>query len=412
MMAAVTAAEYGAEVTIFEKNDRIGKKILATGNGKCNISNLEFDMDKYYCDNKEKLSSFFSVFSLWDTINFFESNGMMIRNKNGYLYPYSEQASTVLDIFRKLLNDRRIEIHTEAEVSDVWFQKKKKKFIVKEKGRQFEFDRVILSCGGPASQRKGEGMTGYRIAQNFGHTLQKIMPGLVQLRSEDGFIKGMAGVRCQAKAELYADNEMLSEEQGEVQFTEYGISGIPVFQFSRTAAYALDAGKKVYVRLNLFPGYEEKAFLYTIRNRFDVMQDASLEEFLLGTVNKKINQSMIKKEGLKPGDRVEKLEFQRINELMQSYRNLVVHIEAVNGMENAQICAGGVRFDEVDMQLASLKQPGLYLSGELLDVDGKCGGYNLQWAWTSGYIAGRNAAGNSTKELIMENGKGTFNAKD
>lgn len=412
MMAAVTAADYGAEVTVFEKNDRIGKKILATGNGKCNISNLEFDMDKYYCDNKEKLSSFFSVFSLWDTINFFESNGMMIRNKNGYLYPYSEQASTVLDIFRKLLNDRRIEIHTEAEVSDVRFQKKKKKFIVEEKGRQFEFDRVILSCGGPASQRKGEGMTGYRIAQNFGHTLQKIMPGLVQLRSEDDFIKGMAGVRCQAKAELYADNEMLSEEQGEVQFTEYGISGIPVFQFSRTAAYALDAGKKVYVRLNFFPGYEEKAFLYTIRNRFDVMQDASLEEFLLGTVNKKINQSMIKKEGLKPGARVEKLEFQRINELMQSYRNLVVHIKAVNGMENAQICAGGVRFDEVDMQLASLKQPGLYLSGELLDVDGKCGGYNLQWAWTSGYIAGRNAAGNSTKELIMENGKGTFNAKD
>lgn len=412
MMAAVTAAEYGAEVTIFEKNDRVGKKILATGNGKCNISNLEFDMDKYYCDDKEKLSRLFSVFSLWDTINFFESNGMLIRNRNGYLYPYSEQASTVLDIFRRMLKDRKIEVFTEAEISDVRFHKEKNKFSVETKGQMLEFDRLILSCGGPASQRKGEGMTGYHMARSFGHTLRRMAPGLVQLRSDDGFLKGMAGVRCQAEAELYADNEKLSGEKGEIQFTEYGISGIPVFQFSRTAAYALDAGKKVFVKLNLFPDFEEKAFLYTIRSRFDSMREASVEEFLLGTVNKKINQSMIKKEGIKPGDRIEKLGFQKIKELMQSYRNLVIHIEASNGMENAQVCAGGVNFDEVDTELASLKQPGLYLSGELLDVDGKCGGYNLQWAWTSGYIAGRNAAGNSTKELIIENGKGTFHAKD
>lgn len=412
MMAAITAAECGAEVIIFEKNARVGKKILATGNGKCNLSNLEFDMDKYYCSDKEKLSRLFSIFSLWDTINFFESNGMLIRNKNGYLYPYSEQASTVLDIFRKILNDRKIEIYTETEISNVRFHKEKKKFRVETKGQKYEFDRLILSCGGPASQRKGEGMTGYYMAQSFGHTLHRAVPGLVQLRSSDGFIKGMAGVRCQAKAELYADNEKLSEEQGEVQFTEYGISGIPVFQFSRMAAYALDEGKKVYVKLNFFPDYEEKAFLYIVRSRFDTMQEASIEEFLLGTVNKKINLAMIKKEGMKPGDKIGKLGFQKIKELMQSYRNLVIHIEAANGMENAQVCAGGVDFEEVDMQLTSLKQPGLYLTGELLDVDGKCGGYNLQWAWTSGYIAGRNAAGNSTKELIIENGKGTSNAKD
>lgn len=402
MMAAVIAAKYGAEVTVFERNERIGKKILATGNGKCNIGNLAFQMEQYYCDDRKKLGKLFSLFSPYDTISFFESNGMMVRNKNGYLYPYSEQASTVLDIFRRLFKERRIKAVTETEIEKASYVRKKEQFCVQGNGTCFFVDRLILCAGGPASQKRGEGFGGFALAEQFGHRLHKPVPGLVQLRCREPFIKAMAGVRAGAEVSLCVDGAPVCTEEGEVQFTEYGVSGIPVFQFSRTASYALLEGRDVSVKINFFPDYEKAAFDYIVRNRFEIMRRASLEEFLLGMTNKKINLALIKKEGLKSADQVDRMGFQGIRRLMDSFRELTLSVCSTNGMENAQVCAGGIDFSQVDMQLESVKQPGLYLAGELLDVDGKCGGYNLQWAWTSGYIAGRNAAGHSTRENLGE----------
>ena len=402
MMAAVTAADYGAEVIVFERNERIGKKILATGNGKCNISNLTFHMEQYYCDDRKKLRRLFSLFSPYDTISFFESNGMMVRNKNGYLYPYSEQASTVLDIFRRLFGERRIEAVTETEIEKASYVREKGQFRIQGNGRVFFVDRLILCAGGPASHKRKEGLGGFALAEQFGHRLHKPVPGLVQLRCGEPFIKAMAGVRAAAEVSLCVDGAFVCAESGEVQFTEYGISGIPVFQFSRTAAYALLDGRDVSVKINFFPDYERTAFDYIVRNRFEMMRKAPLEEFLLGMTNKKINLALIKREGLRPADTVEAGGYPRIRRLVDSFLELTVPVCSTNGMENAQICAGGIDFSQVDMQLESVKQPGLYLAGELLDVDGKCGGYNLQWAWTSGYIAGRNAAGSSTRENLGE----------
>lgn len=392
MMAAVTAADYGAEVTVFEKNDRVGKKLLVTGNGKCNLGNLTFDTGQYYCDDAEKLGSFFDKFSTWDTVSFFESGGMLVRNRNGYLYPCSEQASTVLDIFRKLLRERNVSLITQAAVEDPLYDGKRGQFLVKAHNESFWFDSLILSVGGPASQKKGGGHSGFAMAERFGHKIHALAPGLVQLRSKEAFLKGMAGVRARGDAALYIDEKEVSREAGEVQFTETGISGIPVFQFSRTAAYGLMEGKKVAVKINFFPDYEKKAFEYLFRQRFEAMRENTLEDFLLGIANKKVNFALIRKEGFRPGDRVAELGFSGIQRLMWDYQGLTIPVSGTNGMESAQVCAGGVDFSEVDMELQSRKQPGLYLTGELLDVDGKCGGYNLQWAWTSGYIAGRSAA--------------------
>ncbi len=400
MMAAIMAAGSGSEVVLIEKNERVGKKILATGNGKCNVSNLNVDMENYYCTDKKKLSDIFSVFSVWDLLSFFESNGLMIRDKNGYLYPYSEQASVVLDFFRRLLQKEKIKVVLEKEITSVSYQARTKKFAAEGTDCHYEFDKLIVACGGPASQKKGSGMTGFEIAKSFGHKIHKIVPGLVQLRASDSFLKIMAGVRTQAKISLIIDGKMCAEEQGEVQFTDYGISGIPVFQISRVAAYALEEKRRVQVSINLFPDYDELHFWYQMRLRYENMQDASLEEFLIGTVNKKINTAMIKHAGLKGEQRVSSMAFQEIKKLMQHYRELIVHVTSVNGMENAQICAGGVDFSEVSTEMESLKQPGLFFTGEVVDVDGKCGGYNLQWAFTSGYIAGKSAAGNTAKELM------------
>lgn len=391
MMAAIAAASDGAEVTVLEKNDRVGKKILSTGNGKCNLSNLTFDMDRYYCRDRSKLQRLFDCFSVEDTITFFEKNGLMLRSRDGYLYPYSEQASTVLDIFRRMLSERKIETVTETEIREASYDSAAKKFILKSENGTFTFDRLILSCGGPAGLKKGEGLGGFELVCSFGHEIWPVVPGLVQLRARESFLKLMAGVRAKAEAILWLDGQESGREKGEIQFTDYGISGIPIFQMSRTAAYGLLEGKTAEVTINFFPDQEKEAFEDMIELRYERMKDVNLEEFLLGTCNKKINQAMIKRAGLSLSDRVEKLGFERIKELLKEYQGLGIKIDKVNPMENAQVCAGGVDLREVDEGLQSRKCSGLYLTGELLDVDGKCGGYNLQWAWTSGYIAGRNA---------------------
>ena len=413
LMAAIAAANNGGTVTLLEKNERVGQKLLVTGNGKCNLSNLEFNMSKYYCDDKEKLHQIFGVYSLWDMLTFFESRGMMIRSKNGYLYPYSEQASTVLDVFRRSLNHDLIDIVTNCDIIGAEYHSKTHTFMVIGKERAWEFDKLIIACGGPASAKKNQGMTGFELAEKFGHKVKKVVPALVQLRAfDESFFKIAAGVRFQAKATLVADGEVCGEEEGEVQFTDYGLSGIPIFQLSREASYALEEGKKVCVMLNLFPDQEQRAFEYQMRLRYDFYVNATMEEFLLGTVNKKLNQAMMKAAGLKPSDRISDLGFTRVWDFIMSYRKINIHIKAANGMENAQVCAGGVDFAEISTEMESQKCPGLYFAGEVIDVDGKCGGYNLQWAWTSGYIAGRNAAGNSTRELVSDMRKEEENAEN
>lgn len=399
MTAAIAAAKNGAEVTLFEKNDRVGRKILATGNGKCNLTNLEFDLGQYYCEDKAKLQKQFDLFPVWETISFFESLGLMVKSKNGYVYPYSEQASSVLDILRMELKRCRISVMTDTEIIAAVWKDESKKFQVKDKeGKTYCFNRLILSCGSPASLKKGDGITGYKIAEEFGHKIKPVVPGLVQLKSNDRFVKGLAGVRCHADLKLMLDGQETACESGELQFTEYGISGIPVFQISRIAAYALKKNQSVAVHINFFPEQEEKVFIYTSRLRYETQLEKSLEEFLTGTQNKKVNMVMIRQAGLRPGMKVKETGWKKIWTMMRQYQNFTIHISDVNAMEKAQVCAGGVDYTQVNENLQSKLVKGLYFTGEMLDVDGKCGGYNLQWAWTSGYIAGADAVKAEEKE--------------
>lgn len=393
MMAAITAAGQGADVTLYEKNDRVGKKILATGNGKCNLSNMGCAANEYYCSDKKKLQQLLDIFSPWDTISFFESIGMMVRNKNGSLYPYSEQASTVLDILRMELAKRKVSVVLETEIEQVIFRKEASVFELKDKdGKRKVYDKLIITGGSPASVQKG-GRSAYFLAEHFGHHVRELMPGLVQLKSDEIFCKALAGVRCAARAELLVGKEAVAAEEGEVQFTDYGISGIPVFQFSRLAGSALRRKKDVSVVLDFFPEQEKEAFDFFCRLRYEAHKERTLEEFLIGTLNKKINMVLIKRNSLKPGMKVAELGFERLLRLMEQCRRFELHISDVNSMENAQVCAGGIDFGEISERMESVLAPGLYFAGEIVDVDGPCGGYNLQWAWTSGYIAGMNAAG-------------------
>lgn len=393
MMAAITAAKQGAEVILFEKNDRVGKKLLVTGNGKCNLSNTEFSVDQYYCSDKEKLQEIFNRFSPRDTITFFESMGLMVREKNKGLYPYSEQSSAVLDILRMELSRNKVQVITGVEIENVVRQKEEVKFEIKDKtGKSYAFDRLILASGSGAGQKRA-GQSGRCIAQNLGHNVTRLVPGLVSLKSDERFCRALGGVRCNAKLTLMIDQKAEAQESGEVQFTEYGVSGIPVFQFSRQAAYALKDQKEVYVIADFFKEQSEQEFLFNTRLRYESLKERTLEEFLIGTLNKKINMVLIKQSGLKPGMRAEEAGFEKILQLMKMSRKFPIHIYDANTMENAQVCAGGIDFGEIDEKMESILAPGLYFAGEIVDVDGKCGGYNLQWAWSSGHVAGMSAAG-------------------
>lgn len=243
MMAAISAAGEGAEVTLFEKNDRVGKKILATGNGKCNFSNKVMSADCFYGTGSVQVEKYLQRFGTADTIHFFEQLGMRVKDRNGYLYPASEQASTVLDVLCMELARRKITVKTQSGVKSI--RKENEKLEIRTAAKESSlWDAVILTCGGLASPKTGSNGDGLYMARALGHDIVTPVPALTALRCEGDFWKSITGVRCEAKIDLVVDGETVLGESGELQFTDYGISGIPVFQISREAAYALEARKK------------------------------------------------------------------------------------------------------------------------------------------------------------------------
>ncbi len=394
MMAAITAAKAGADVELYERNDRVGKKILATGNGKCNFSNTQMSAEAYFGSAVSKYETLFSKFGVNETIAFFEKEGMLIKDKNGYLYPASEQASTVLDILRFALEKYHVNVITDAKIEKIK-PMGNGQFQIQDKGLgNPKYDALILACGGMAAPKTGSDGNGFVLAKSFGHQITDLVPALVQLRCKEDFFKSVAGVRTGAEMTLLIDGKKRCVVQGELQLTDYGISGIPVFQFSREAAYALLQHKKVTVSINFLPQYTKEAYEQFWKERYKRQKGQSLEQFLTGIANKKINQLMIRLSGLCTTDKVEELSQDTYRKIAEYYRALTVTIQKANGFEQAQVSAGGVLADELcDMTLESKLVPNLYFAGEIIDMDGICGGYNLQWAWTSGYIAGSAAVG-------------------
>lgn len=395
MMAAITAASEGAVVTLLEGGERVGKKILATGNGKCNLANLNLSTEDYNGASQEWIGECLSRFNCEDTIRFFRGIGLMLKEKNGYLYPLSEQAASVLDVLRTELRTSGVEVITEAKVQSVE-KTEEGVFTVCSGEKTYFFDKVILACGSKAAPKTGSDGSGYKLAKRLGHGLIPTVPALVQLQCEERYLKEVAGVRADAQITVlpgYTDEEIT--ERGELQLTDYGISGIPVFQLSRKVNYLLrELGKNgaVEVSVDLLPDYtkEEVAQLWTVRKLLQT--DRTVEEFFTGMLNKKLMLLFMKQAGLKRDALITDVEEWRLQAVFDLCKDWHLHVIGSNPYENAQVCAGGVDTTQVNTTMESKLIPGLYLAGELLDVDGRCGGYNLQWAWSSGYLAGHNAA--------------------
>jgi len=390
MMAAITAARQGTQVTILEGNDRLGKKILATGNGKCNLGNEKLDLEEYYTCNPAFLQHCLEQFGTEETKAFFGDMGLLLKSKNGYLYPASEQAAVVLDVLRYAVEAAGVHIVTECKVSSL--EKKGKVFLVTAGGKSFTFDKVILACGSKAAPKTGSDGSGYMLAKKLGHTIVPIVPALVQMRCREDYFKTVSGVRAEAKLQVMDNGKVIAAERGELQLTDYGISGIPVFQLSRVMNYMLLERKGVEVVIDLLPDYDAEAFRKLIESRKKLLPDGTVEMFFTGMLNKKLMQLFMKLAGCKPTDSMANVNRDKLQKVYALCKEWHVWVTGSNPFENAQVCAGGVSLEEVNGLLESKKVPGLFLAGEILDVDGKCGGYNLHWAWCSGYLAGTGAA--------------------
>lgn len=389
LMAGIAAAREGADVTILEHMDRVGKKLLSTGNGRCNMTNLSLRAEYYRCSQRQFPMKVLDRFSVWDTLTFFDELGIVTKNRNGYIYPNSEQASSVLDTLRIEAEHRGVKIVVSCQPRRIT-KSGKGQFLVETKDKSYRADCLILATGSKAAPVTGSDGSGYDLAAAFGHRIIRPLPALVQLRCEGKFFKQLAGIRCEAVVKLKCDGKILAADEGELQLTDYGISGIPTFQISRFASVALSEGRKVSAVIDFFPTRSMEDTRQFLRQRAKNMGYRSAGDFLTGVLNKKLSSVLLKLSGINPEETVGQIKPAMLERLVNQMKLFEAAVTATNSFEQAQVCCGGVDTREVKPEtMESRLTAGLYLTGELLDVDGICGGYNLQWAWSTGAIAGR-----------------------
>ena len=392
MMAAVTAASEGARVILLEHKDRIGKKILSTGNGRCNFTNIHQELICYHSEDPLFPWEVVERFNAQAVISFFFQLGVYSKNRNGYIYPNSDQASAVLDAFRMELDRLKVEIRTGVECREI--RPGKKGFTVLTDQEPVRADRVILCAGSKAAPTTGSDGSGYDLAKKLGHRILPVLPALTALKCEEKFFKSIAGVRANGSVSIWSGGECIAKDTGEIQLTDYGISGIPVFQVSRYASKLLYEKKEMDAVLDFMPDFTKEQTNAFLRARAKTRPDKSAEMFLIGLFHKKLCDLWIRLSEIprqrKAGELTED-EIARLTDLIKEFR---VRVRETNPYDKAQVCCGGVDTREVDPEtLESVYVPGVYFAGEILDVDGMCGGYNLTFAWASGYVAGKAASG-------------------
>lgn len=393
MIAALEAAGNGAKVTILERKDKVGKKILATGNGRCNFTNSYLNADCYYTDNTDFINDVFRRFDNSDLVRYFCSLGLITKDKNGYYYPQCEQASSVVDVFYSALKEKQVEIVTGCEVVSV--KKEGNLFIVESNDKQkYTFDVLIFSCGGKSGLPKNEIANGYDMLKSLGHSVSKLFPCLTQIKCMGINFKAVSGVRSDCELKIISDNKELMSQCGEVLFTDYGISGIVSFQISHLVNELLNKHKKAYVILDLLPGMSEEELKNFTVSKLLLHPELSLDDFFIGFVNKKVAYALLKSEGLNVNNPISSFSNDDLVKMSLLFKRIELECTGTNDFENSQVTGGGIGLNEITSDFESKIETGLYITGELLDVDGICGGYNLQWAFSSGYIAG-NAASKS-----------------
>ena len=390
LMAAITAKKSGKEVVILERKDRILKKVLITGNGRCNITNVNANISNYFGKNISSVENILNKFTPQNTMDFFNGLGIVCNEENrGKVYPLSGQASSVVDALRFEAEKLGIKIETEFYVRKI--EKDGFKFrIHSEDRKKIEAGRVILAAGGQSYPELGSNGSGFELAKELGHSVTKLSPSIVQLKTEKNQVKGLQGIKTDVAVTAYGDSKKICTYDGELLFTDYGISGNVVFNIS----FVMPLYKNVEFEIDFMEKFDYNELYEMLKERKKTMSHLTMENYFNGMINKKLGQFLSKVSGIeklsKPVKDLNDSDIRKLCTVLKKYR---VKILETTGFKNAQVTAGGVSLDEVNIEtLESKIVKGLYFSGEVLDVYGECGGFNLQWAWASGHIAGENAA--------------------
>lgn len=385
LICAINAANEEDEVIILEKNNTCAKKILVTGNGKCNYWNEDQDIEHYNSSNILRMEEIIETCSKEEVLNFFDKIGIIPKIKNGYYYPFSNQAISMKTSLLKEAEKKNIKIINDIEVFKIL--KEDNKFIIKTSESDIEADVVVLATGSKASIKNSEEYNGYKILKNLGHDIIKPLPGLVQLVTKN-IIEGCSGVRTDVKVSLYENEKLIKIELGELQITDYGISGICSMQLSSIISRGLNEEKDEVVKINFLPFINKDDFITFINERNNKMADRNIADLFEGFLNYKIINHILKKSNIDNNelwDNINEFKKEKLKENLFTYQ---LNVLATKPFENAQICIGGLSLAEITNNFESTIINNLYVIGELLDVNGDCGGYNLSFAWLSGMKCG------------------------
>ena len=386
MAAALAASEYDTQVVLMERQARLGKKLSATGNGRCNLSNLHASTGGYNGDDPAFSNYAISRFGPEETLEWFSDLGLYtVAEPSGRVYPYSDQANSVVDVLRFALDRPNIQVLTDFEVQKI--KKDGERFTVTAKDQTLEFDKLIIACGGLAGTKLGGTMAGYKFLRGFGHKCTKLRPALVQVKTSWPGVSALKGVRANCRATILCNGRLHRESVGEIQFTEFGLSGPVIFEISRDAC---QGGGEWECRLDFLPDLPAGKLMRPLLARRGSKLCA--EDLFTGILHNRLGRVLIKEAGIRANLPVSALYDDQLKELISLTKGFTVRLTEPLGMDAAQVTAGGIVTNEFDpMTMESKLVPGLYACGEVLDVDGDCGGYNLQWAWSSGRLAGEHA---------------------
>ena len=387
MMAAITAARRGKSVAILERMNKPGKKILATGNGKCNFTNNNMDTSCFH-GNIQLIQSVLSRFSKEEALSFFHEIGIWPKEKNGYYYPNSGQAASVAEALKHELDRLQVPVYLEQEVLDLFPDKYG--FQIKTVQTSYTCRNVIIASGLLAAPKLGSDGSMFSLIKELGHRFVPVLPALCGFYAKGMHFSKVAGVRCDANLTLKIDGNTAATEQGELQLADYGISGIPVFQISSPAVRALYEKKSVTVVIDFLPDISLETLNTDFAMRIGKCEtDENADRLLCGLLNQKLIPVLLKYAGIRSVEPLKNISLEKLERLCAGIHDYPVTLEKVRDFEFAQVCTGGIRTEEINEKtLESRLLSGLYFAGEILDVDGICGGYNLQWAWSSGYVAG------------------------
>lgn len=387
MMAAITAAREHKKVCIIEKADKAGKKLFATGNGKCNFTNEYMNTECFYGD-RAFVEYVLQQFTVEDCLNFFHSIGIYPKNKNGYYYPNSEQASSVVKALVQELERLHVKLSFEIHVKDILSENGNIQ-VITDKGI-YSGKKLVIATGLLASPKLGSDGSIFDVVKTMGHRFSPILPTLCGFYCKGIPFKKVAGVRAHGTVAAIINGKKQAEDTGEIQFTEYGLSGIPVFQISHVLSKGLYEKQNVEIQVNLLPNFDKNQLMNELKYRKSLFAQHPLENLLNGLIQQKLIDFILDKLHLDREIFVSSITEKDIEKIADTLQKITVSVSKYRDFEFAQVCMGGIPVSDVSKEsLESKYVRNIHFTGEILDVDGICGGYNLHFAWATGYIAGK-----------------------